>query len=123
MLDREGRPIIMNWIAAIFVTAFVVAIYAVLVPFNFVFKVGDETVYTQKSVAVYTDFEKNAETTEGYEVVYGESAMTFSFASGEKTVVFEKPYTELRFKMFLQAALNLVTLKWDRTDFTIEMNS
>ena len=123
MLDREGRPIIINWFTALFVTAAVVLIYALVVPFTFSFRVNGEVVYTQKDVRVFTDFEKNASETEEGDVVYADGAVTFSYLSGEKKEKFEKPYDDIRMDMLLKAITNFITLKWDRTDFVIEMDA
>ena len=122
-MDREGRPLIVNPFLSLAVAAIVILIYVLFVPFSFVFKADEEVVYTQKSVRMLTDFEKDAEDAEGAELVYGEGAEEFSFISGEESVVFEKPYTELRTEMFLKAVTNLFTLKWDKADFVIEMDS
>ena len=94
-----------------------------MIPFTFSFRVNGEDVYTQKDVRVLTNFEKNASETEDGDVVYGDGALTFSYLSGEKKEKYEKPYDDIRMDMFLKAITNFVTLKWDRTDFVIEMDA
>ena len=124
MVNSEGRPLIMNSFVALFVALLVVSLYAVLAPFTFVFKGEDEVAYTQYSVSVFANFERDAEGTVVSEVVYGEDAETFYYTVGEEKYVFgESNNRKLRVRMFLIAAKNLVTLKWADEDFVIELDS
>lgn len=121
MLDKEGRPIIANPLVGIVALIIVIVSYVVLVPFDFVFKDDNGVIYTQRRVSVISDFEKNAEETEGGEVVYGDGAPVYYYGDGKEKIAFADSYGDLRWEMALLAAKNLVTLNWDRESFTIEM--
>ena len=124
MVDKEGRLIIMNVFAAVLISVLVVTIYAALAPFSLAFKVDGEVAYTQSSVTIFSNYEKESDGSVLSEAVYGEDAPTYYYTVGDEKYVFgESNSNKLRVKMFLQAAKNLVTLKWADEDFVIELES
>lgn len=123
MLNSDGRPKIVDPASGLIILVLVLLIYAVMVPFNLVFKVNGEEVLCQSGVSAVSNFEKNASELEGSEAVYSEDAASFFFVDGDEEVDFESPNFKLRMKMALTAAKNLVTFNWDREYFVIELNA
>lgn len=120
---KNGRPIIMNPLLSLLVVVLVLSFYAFFVPFSFVFKANDEVVYTQEDVTMISNFEKDADELEESDVVYGKDADKFYFYNNKRNLEYKSSYFKLRFKMYLTAVKNLVTLNWDDEDYVIEMKA
>ncbi len=123
MFSREGRPIIANPFVAIAAVVLIIFLYAVFVPFSFVFKTDGEVVYTQEDVTLFSNFEKRAADSEESDTVYGNDSAKFYFYSNKKNLEYKSSYFKLRMKMLGMATKNLVTMNWDKEYFVIEMNA
>ena len=122
-LNDEGRPKIANALVAAIVTVAIIVLYAVFVPFTFVFKVDGETVYTQHSVYVLTDYSEKTDNSELSKNVYGEGAEHFFYTEDGEKIPFSKPYKGIRGKLFMKAVMNFITLNWDEENYIVEFNS
>ena len=122
MFNKDGRPKIANFVWGIAMVLLVLLIYLLFVPFDFVFKDDSGVVFIQRGVTL-VDFKVDEDDSGDSEAVYGENAADYYYAFDEKNVKFSDSDFDIRKKMICLAVKNLISFKWDRENFAIEMNA